>query len=281
MVKRVSDLYMKNLFRTVRRPSLELDALTHYWPNVIREFDKKRHSLERKIPKDDPLRLPVDLLTPLNRRSDEILHTRALAYLLDPSNHHGFGKAILGAILQNVKQGDSCCSEAAAYILGLLAGNSVRISVTPEYRYKVDGFRDRSVARPDIWIEVRMPSNAALVVIENKINACESNGQLGWYERKARLWCKHERGQAVSLLIFIAPEQREVKSSDTDEWAVLSYIELAAALRTVWKYKRRAVGRSWLGLYIASITRGLLELDISSSDGTNLAQIQTYLGEAK
>ena len=90
MTKRVSDRYIRGLLQTVQSPSLELDAIMQYWPKVERESNRKRHCLDRMIPKDDPIRVPVDLLAPLNRLSDETLHTRALAYLLDPSNDHGF-----------------------------------------------------------------------------------------------------------------------------------------------------------------------------------------------
>jgi hypothetical protein len=52
-------------------------------------------------------------------------------------------------------------------------------SVTPEYRYWLEEGRDRSVGRCDIWIEFRSKSRkrAALLVIENKINAPEGDGQ--------------------------------------------------------------------------------------------------------
>ena len=284
MAKRISDRYMDSLLRTVWKPSLELEMLKHCWPAVQQEFDKKRRRLDRMIPKNDPLRLPVDLLSPLNKRDDETLHTRALAYLLDPLNGHGFGNAVLGALLQNVKQNvkqDASRRSEAAQILQALTCKGTNISVMPEYRYRVEGAPEKSAARADVWVEIRAGSEAGLIVIENKINARESSGQLGWYERKAGEWGRGQPGRAVSLLIFIAPEQHKVESSDTDEWVVLSYVELAAALRTVWKCKRRAVGRSWLGLYIASITRGLLRLEISSAEGTELTQIQTYVGEAQ
>ena len=278
MAKQVSGRYVANLLRLVRGPSLGLNALKKHWPDVQEESRRKRDSLDRKIPEDDPIRLPLDLLTPLNQVYDETVHTRALAYLLTPSSGHGFRNAILRSIVKQVKWDHSRRSEVAS-VHRLLADSNVRIDVTPEYRYEIVGCRERSIARPDIWIVLQSPTQSALVVIENKINACESTGQLGWYEQKARHWRKHQRSGAISLLIFLSLDQHEVESSDSGEWTVLSYVELAAALRNVWHDKRRAPGRQWLGLYIASIIRGLLGVDISSTQGAELKQIQTYLGE--
>jgi hypothetical protein len=280
MGKRRSQRFVDDLIRTSRKPSLELDALNHYWPAVQHEFDRKRRLLDREIPKDDPIRLAVDLLGPIKRRDGELLHTQALAYLLDPSSDHGLGTGVLAAILRRLGQRVVCRAQTTR-ILRLLERKDVKTTVTPEYHYKVEGFRERSSARPDIWIDIDTDAEAALIIIENKINAPESNHQLAWCERKARQWCKREQRKpkrAFSLLIFIASDRRDVKSSEFDEWAVLPYVELAAALRTVWKRRRRAVGRPWLGLYIASITRGLLGLDVSSSANTDLTEIEVYLG---
>ena len=277
MKKQVLDCYAAELLQMVERPSLELVALKRHWPEVQRKFDKERRQLDRKIPEDDPIRLSVDLLVPLNEIHTERVHTRALAYLLDPSQDHGFRRAVLVALLEKVKEG-APRSVAVFHTLHLLKVKSISVSVTPEYRYNVAGSAKRSNACPDIWIEVRTARSAALIVIENKINACESAGQLGWYERKAREWRKAEKGRRTSLLVFLAFDQAELKSSETDDWQVFSYLDLAASLRKVWKTKRNAVGRSWLGLYIASITRGLLGLDVSRPKGSDLAHFREYLG---
>ncbi len=282
MANGVSDRYTTGLLRTVQEPSLALEALKRSWPDVEREFGEKRRCLERRIrdeAEDDPILRPVDLLAPLNRIDAETLHTRALAYLLDPSQSHGLGDSALREVVQTTRQAHR--SSEARKILGLLQGKRTRISVTPEYRYCVEEYRERSVARSDIWIELGARKNAALIVVENKIDAPESTGQLGWYERKARDWRGRAGRGALSLLIFLAREKREVKSSDSGEWVALSYLELAAALRRVWLRRRQAVGHAWLGLYIASITHGLLGLDLRESDGATLTEIETYLGEAQ
>lgn len=289
MKKQELDRFAAKLTQTVRQPSMELVMLKRHWPDVQRRFDKERQQLDRKIPKDDPIRQSVDLLAPLNEIDAERSHTRALAYLLDPLQDHGLKTAVLTALLEQAKavallqKGKKAVLSSAAVlrVLRLLAIKGVNVSVTPEYRYDIEGTTKRSNACPDIWIVLRTDRNAALVVIENKINACESTGQLKWYERKAREWCKAEKGRGTTLLLFLAYDQDEVTSSDTDDWQVISYLDLAAALRKVWKSKSRAAGRSWLSLYIASVTRGLLGLDIASSAGADLADIKHYIGEVQ
>jgi len=277
MAKPVSDRYTTSLLRTVQEPSLALEALKKSWPAVEREFAEKRRCLHRKIPKDDPIRCPVDLLASLNVIEDETLHTRAIAYLLDPSQRHGLGKSVLRAVVQKTKARRG--GAEAPKIVRLLEGNSTRISVTPEYRYRIEGYRGRSVARPDIWIELHTRKNAGLIVVENKINAPEASGQLGWYERKAREWCKKHAGHASHLLIFLTRHETDAKSSDYGQWVALSYLQLAAALRTVWLSERKAAGHSWLGLYIGTITRGLLGFDLEES--FDVSEIETYFGEVR
>ena len=167
MKKQVPDRYAAKLLQMAQRPSLELVVLKRHWPEVQRKFDKERQQLDCRIPEDDPIRLSVDLLTPLNEMDAERVHTRALAYLLDPSQDHGFRRAVLVAFLEKVQEG-APRSAAVSHALHLLGVKSTGVSVTPEYRYDVAGSAKRSNACPDIWIEVRTPRSAALIVIETR-----------------------------------------------------------------------------------------------------------------
>jgi hypothetical protein len=222
---------------------------------------------------NDPIHLPIDLLSPIGCTLDEVVHTRALAYLLNPkpAQPHGLGKDVLVAILNKLPHGTG-----ASKLLRLLCGQT-DIYVVPEYRWREDGFRDRSVSRCDIWIEIKSRKRAGLLVIENKIGAPDSD-QFRWYEGKARNWCrKHHK--AGSLLLYLTRDKRELTSSSNTEWVMFSYLELASALRRVWLERPEASGRAWLALYIASITGGLLGIDMSRVQTTELADIKMYLGE--
>lgn len=251
--------------KTAREPSLELESLSPHWPEVERQINQKRRYLSRPIREDDPIRFRLDMLSPIARILDENVHTRALAYLFDEHNPHGFGRALLVAFIEKCPN----CSQKSK-ILKLLRRN-LKIYVLPEYRFRVLDFTKlRSVARCDIKIEIRTTRGvvAAIVIIENKIGNSEGHGQLWWYEKHAK-----QHAPAELLLVYLT---REGDKPTRKSWVRFSYLELASALRDVWSRKKQAAGRPWLGLYIAAITRGVLGIDVGSA---TLDQIKTYLGE--
>ena len=262
--------FERDLLKVARMPSRQLVELELHWPHLEKEIKRKRRQLASKIPNDDPLRFPIDLLTPLGRIADETLHTRALAYLLNDDNRHGLRRGVLCSLLETVR--DTRRGTGALQVLALVNRKPTKISVTPEYRYSIKGFKDRSVARCDIWITIESRRNKALVVIENKIGALEGKGQLGWYRRKAHEWCRTHNAHAP-IMIYLAPER-----VPKENWVSLSYVDLAAALRRVWR-KSKYAGRAWLGLYIAAITNGVLEADLQGRpQDIDLDDLMTYLG---
>jgi hypothetical protein len=124
---------------------------------------------------------------------------------------------------------------------------------------------------------------AALIVIENKIDAPEGKGQLEEYKKKAEAWCLEHRpkglGSARMLLIFLTPDKRHARNAQDQQpsassWITLSHLELASALRLVWLKETSAGGREWLRLYIAAILQGPLGLNI---DQLGLGDIQEYV----
>jgi hypothetical protein len=272
MAQAVSPRYKSALLKMVRHRSLVLEELQRHWPGLENELMKQRRRLTDKIKDaEDPIRLGVDLLSPMGLISDETIHTRALAYLLDPdpARLHGFEKEVLAAILDKLPRG-----KGAAQILKLLHGARTIVTVTAEYRYREKGMRDRSVSRCDIWVELKSVKRAALIIIENKINAPEGPGQLAWYEGKAREWRKLH-APSKPLLLYLTRDKRHPKSSNGSEWLVLSYLDLASALRQAWLRKPKAAARSWLGLYIAAITGGMLGIDIERPRDED---IKVYVG---
>jgi hypothetical protein len=268
----VSENYKTALLTMVREPCLELKELRRRWPSLNDKLMKERQLLSDNIEEDDPIRLVVDLLSPIGCVSDETIHTRALSYLLDPdpARPHGFGKDVLAALLNKLPR-----RKGAPKITKLLFGKLTTVTVTAEYRYREEGVRDRSVSRCDVWVELKSRKRAALIIIENKIGAPEGLGQLAWYERKARKWCK-EHAPSSSLLLYLTPEKRPPKSSSSGEWLAVSYLELASALRGIWSKAPRAAGRPWLGLYIATITGSMLGIDIKRP---KVVDLKTYAGD--
>lgn len=263
------------LRRLAYEPSWELRSLLAWWPAVEKEYSRRRERLLRSLRDNDPARLKVDLLNPIKRASDETLHTQALAYILNPLERHGFGMEALRAILRTAAKVNGRIG--ASRVLRTVQGATTRVSVTPEYHYKISGFRNKSVARSDIWIEMQARKESSVVVLENKLGAAESDGQLGWYELKAKAWCS-ARDHDRFLLIFLTPDGREPSTSVSEEWMLLSYLHLAGALRHVWRRNQGAEGASWLALYISSILHGVVGIDLNRRGGFRPGQIETYLG---
>jgi hypothetical protein len=267
---------VRGLNRLVRQPSTELESLQRLWPAVRKRVERKRRHLLRAIPKDDPVRLQVDLLGPIKCASDETLHTQALAYVMDPQTGHQLAKHVLLSLLEFLRS--KYPRSGAARVLKTARKAGARISVKPEYRYRVEGFRHKSTARSDIWIEIQVAKRSAVIVLENKIKAAEADGQLSWYERKAEAWCK-ARGHDRFLLVFLSREGQATTTSQKKRWVTLSYLELAAVLRKVWAEARPALGAQWLALYVASIMHGVLGINLERYGNFNLVDIETYLGK--
>lgn len=271
----ISRAFQTDILELLGQPSIELEILKKHWKELDDSIRKGREEARNKIPADDPIRLHLDLLTPLDCISDEIIHTRALAYLLRPTQSHGLSAAngVLAEILTRLPA-ETCATE----ILAILRGDQARVEVTPEYRYSIEGFGERSLARCDMWIEIHSKSDAALIIIENKIGSLEHGDQTKWYKNEAKNWrnkYKYKKGR--SILIWLAPDERGAG----DNWISLRYIALASALRAVWCRNECSPDfRAWLGFYIASITQGILGMDVGSAD-LSINDINLYLGEAR
>jgi hypothetical protein len=257
------------------------------WPAVQKRAEEQRTKLKNTIPKDDPIRSTIDLLSPLGCLSDEIVHTQVISYLLDPSktHAHGFERSVLRRVLEQVKRAaansDGGVVASLGRVLELLALQRAKVIVRPEFRYRIDGFRDRSLARCDIRVDVSNGKRSALIIIENKIGAPESKGQLGWYEKLEREWRKEHwsTGQEpVSLLLFLTRDGRPPTSAKESVWAKMSYLQLAAALRQVWSDFPNARGRHWLGFYISSLMSGVSGIQFEHLKDVPMEDIETYLG---
>lgn len=250
----------------------DLRALQARWPTIKNKILRERESLSCQIANDDPIRLPIDLLGPINRGLDEATHTRALAYLLNPEARprHGFEKAIMEAIVRKMAP-----VAASRRFLDLLHQKNIRLEVRCEYSIKGTG-------RFDIHLELhtRNKRNAALVIIENKIDAPDGKGQLSKYKAEANRWQKKNGGSV--LLIRLArekptPHENTDRNSSAD-WASLTYLELASALRGVWKEYHHAEGRAWLGLYIATLAKDIVGIDMDQLQYTTVEELNEYLG---
>jgi hypothetical protein len=272
-VQVISKNFKRDLNRLVRQPSLGLGVLIDHWERIERSVAAERQRLLRAIKAhDDPIRFPVDLLSPIGRSTDENTHTRLLVYLLNPNDEsHGFSKSTLIAVIGRLPR---CQSKSA--VLQLVRRARANITVYPQYFLEVDKSSVRSTARCDIWIEIRAGKSRALVVIENKIDAPDGKDQHHDYAIEARK--RAQKLNAKLLLVRLNRKERAPAKGDED-WTTLSYVGLASALRSVWRTQQAAPGRTLLGLYIASITKGVLGVDVNRIHHTPISVLEAYLRE--
>ena len=267
-----TSIYIENLSHAQSKQSAELRALKRVWREVQTKTNAERRRLAKKIHRYDPLHLPIDLLRPIERATDENTHTRVLSFLLDPNQGHGLGKSCLIQILQSLPR-----HYGAAKILRILRRARTQVSVTPEHRYLFLDGRRRAMARCDIWIEISHPSRGtALVVIENKVDAPEGNEQLTRYEAEAERW--RDRCKGVVGLIYLTRENCIPKPRQ-ENWANLSYTDLAAVLREVWNAQSPSFGKDWLALYIATVMRHVVGIEIEHLHRAPVGKLERYLGE--
>ena len=201
----------------------------------------------------DPASLATNLLRALNRSRRETLHTQALAGLLDPARCE-YGDLLLRVLLEELQP-------------GLVDGAALNYtSVLVEHA--IDLPRKGYVARPrpDITLELRMQEKAdphRVVVIENKIDAIDRDGQLDDYAQAMTLRYPQATLHLVYLTIFGSEPTQKLESA----WQCFSYKSLALMLRRQLAIfdLRDGASHGWreiLRLYLATIVQDLLRWSI-------------------
>lgn len=273
----VSNRYLADLVRISRPESRDVKYLNRNWDCVRDEVRRKREELEALIPDDDPIRVGIDLLSPFGDSADELTHTRALAFLLDPNAAHGLGRSFLHAIVLKTGQVNRRAEERVRKIIKAINDPDARISVWPEYRFVVEGSRQRSIGRCDLLAIVESKDSAVFVVIENKINAAESVGQLGWYEKEVdKLSRAHPKANVISLFLFVTMSG-EAPQTATRQWECLSWLNVASVLRSQWSEATSAVGREWLKLYVATVATKVCGLNLRALNLVSIKDLTEYI----
>lgn len=235
----------------------------------LRDGIKQAHADARSLIERDypwalqPLDWNLDLLTPLGKARNEVMHTQALAYLLDHRANHGLGIRAL--------------KEFFSLLGRLIPGEDVfeRLSKESEENNErlrhVHIFAERAVQAPaeygntvserrcDIWLELIEEGRSVVCVIENKIDAGEHGSQLAAYEQAVWQWARQNRRLSFDAkLVFLTPEGRPPEGqSDQQLWVAMSYKQLAAALAHAGRDAPEP-GRTFLQLYVSSILKEIL-----------------------
>ncbi|WP_437290969.1 PD-(D/E)XK nuclease family protein [Sorangium sp. So ce406] len=194
----------------------------------------------------EPGALSVTLLGPLGKERDERSHTRMLRALLDRSASGALAAKLLRALLGVVRGGGAELEVPAASLA------EATIEIDPEWRV---GPKPRFVY-PDLVISVPLPEKRLVVVIENKIDARDHEGQLDAY----REYAEQAFDDSEVMLVYLTPRGDEPDAADRAEpWKLMSYRELAVAWRRV--LARETETSAWtemLRLYLATILQGVL-----------------------
>lgn len=161
----------------------------------------------RKLERDFKLATGFNVFDAVAIARQEIRHSRFLAFLLDPGSPHGLGSAFLRGILLSavVEHPDAPVSRLEVAIADL-AGCVVHCE------------RDHF----DITVEV--PSLRLLFVIENKIDAAESDEQLSKYRQLAIARYRDYRFMGT----FLTPSGYD---GEDNNWGAMGYATVIAELK--------------------------------------------------
>ncbi|NDC75673.1 hypothetical protein EBZ70_10405 [bacterium] len=149
----------------------------------------------------------------------EIRHSSILAFLLDPAGWHGLDESFLREFIHLALEGVSDFQDADAFELAL--GNINDAVVSREV--PVNG--EVGKGRLDILIASR--HSKLLLVIENKVHASQSPGQLKNYKKwiaEGGRWSAFER----KLYVYLVLDKSEAAEAG---WVKITYEQLLATLQ--------------------------------------------------
>lgn len=169
-----------------------------------------------------------DLLGVLGLHRDEVRHSRAIAWLVDPAARHGLGTRMLAGLLAELFPADE-------FSPAMLTLAHPRCEVP-----LVEGRLDIVVEAPGLYL-----------VIENKVDAPEGPGQCEYYYRHI------ERPDA--RFVLLSPDGRDARTSDLDvrsAFRPLRYATLAKLLdRAIRESPPHARGRAAAEEYLRTLKR--------------------------
>jgi hypothetical protein len=217
---------------------------------LSRVFDQLRSDSSARLNKylddldgDDPIRLSVTAFGMIDYGRLETAYTRALKWLLTPSGSHGFGNSVLDEVL-------------SLYIGEGLAKKFALPRVDCERRINLKRSR---VGRVDVWIEGKIGTKSALVIVEAKIDSVPSQDQLDRYKNSIEQ-LNFER----KFYVIMAPGVPKVR-----EWKFVSFSKLARAIWRGVSTKNDAPGYHFARYYVAGLLTDVLHWPLPVQRSTN------------
>lgn len=172
---------------------------------------------------------PTDLLSAVGQARSELVHSAAIAWLLDPAMHHGLGTRMLVHLLKRCFKDDQFADLTQA---------SVYTEVT------------RGAARVDILVQ----AEGITLVIENKVDAPEGIDQCDAYFRLFG-------NDPGARFVFLSPDGRRPQSATglaAEAFRPLGYREIMADLNAVLactEHSPHGLGRAAAEQYLLTLRR--------------------------
>lgn len=194
-----------------------------------------------------------NIFSALSVKRLEIRHSNFLGYLLNPRESHGLGDIFLRKFLREVFSDDRS-SNRSFFEADLLDLNAVE--VRREWR-KID-------------VLIVMPKD--VIVIENKVDSKDGNGQLARYRRIAEKDFAGKNKHFVYLTIF-GDDPLDIEESEL--WINYSYEQIARIIKTILELYRTSLSdkvRYYLCDYLT-----ILQRDFFMNDELNMLAQKLYL----
>lgn len=166
----------------------------------------------KKLKADFKLLNDFNLFDAVGIQRQEIRHSRFLAYLLDPRNPHGLGSEFLRAVLAQ-----AVANNRPPHVSALRV-ETADLDLSTVY-----------CERDHFDVSVEIPSLKLLFVIENKIDALESQDQLNKYRDLAL--DKYKDFSFLGVFLTVTGYQ-----GDDTTWSAMGYGTIVAALKRASEY---------------------------------------------
>lgn len=193
--------------------------------------------LEQKFP--DELSESFNIFVSADLVRQEIRHSSILSFLLSPSSPHGLGDFVVHKLID------------------IATIKSTHIEKPNQLQMALSDFDDLEVRREDMRIDVLAWSekNKTVLIIENKVDASEGDGQLKDYRNKIFLRFK----QWKKLFIYLTVDGED--PSDDEWWVPVSYSDILDILNDALRVHHGTIGEDaliFIRHYIELIRRNIV-----------------------
>jgi len=152
----------------------------------------------------------VNVFDVLRITKTEIRHSNMLAWLLNSNENHGLGDQFIRGIFQCLVEGSEKLHKD---IFRVLMADFRKFTIRREYN--------------NIDLLLTSVTDKIVLCIENKIDSEEHDNQLHKYY--SDITQEYSSEEWLRLFVFLSPDGRE--ASDSDNWLVLSYSQVAEVLQ--------------------------------------------------